>query len=66
MDKSWYIFFVVGCIIAVVCDALNLSLIKYSIVMIIVCLIVLNFDGSKTDVRIDQLEERIKNLENKL
>lgn len=62
MWKWWYSY-LIGIIIGIITIILNLSPIWFAIVILFSSLIGTNFDGVKTDVRVDQLEERIERLE---
>jgi len=64
MWKYWYID-VIGLIIGGILVLFNLNFVWFAIVLIVASIIGSMMDHTQTEIRIDRLEERIRDLESK-
>ena len=64
MWKNWYADVIVIAI-GVILVLFNASLVWIAIFVAVAGFIGVNIDGAMTDIRVDELEKRIKDLENK-
>ena len=64
IKQDWYLY-VIGGIIGVMYVLFHFSFIWVVIILIVSSLVGINIDGAKTDEKVDKLEERIRDLENR-